>query len=73
MNAHQSRLMNAPSIERRYCPFCGRPASNRHHVVPRSAGGTFGPTVCVCGNGNTSGCHRKFHDGILHLDYRYKT
>lgn len=70
MNEHRRRLMDAPSIESRWCPFCGRPSTNRHHIVPRSAGGTDGPTVTVCGFGNAGGCHGKLHASRLHLDYR---
>jgi len=70
MNELDRAMMGAPSIESPYCPFCGRPATNRHHVVLRSQGGGDGPTVTVCGFGNASGCHGKFHRRLLHLRYR---
>jgi hypothetical protein len=38
------------------CFECGRPASEWHHVVPRSEGGT--KTVPLCGE-----CHGKAHGG----------
>lgn len=60
-------MMGAPSVEGDLCAFCGRPATNRHHVVPRSQGGAEGPTVCVCGMGNASGCHGLLHSHRLHL------
>lgn len=69
MNERQKRLMKAPSIEASCCPFCGRPWAERHHVVPRSAGGEQGPTITVCGFGNSSGCHGLLHSHRLHLDY----
>lgn len=69
MNDHQLRLMGKPDIESTLCAFCGRPAANRHHIVPRSAGGGKGPTVCVCGMGNASGCHGLLHSHVLHLDW----
>lgn len=69
MNLLQARLMDAPSIETALCPFCGRPSTNRHHIVPRSQGGHDGPTVTVCGMGNASGCHGRLHDHTLHLRY----
>lgn len=67
MNELQKALFNAPSIETRLCPFCGRPATNRHHIVPRSQGGHDGATITVCGMGNASGCHGKLHSLRLHL------
>lgn len=69
MNLLDAELMGKPSIELPWCPFCGRPATNRHHIVYRSRGGKDGPTVTVCGTGN-SGCHGKFHEHRLHLRYR---
>ena len=69
MNLLYEALMDKPSIEHEYCPFCGRPATNRHHIVPRSQGGHDGPTVTVCGMGNASGCHGEFHNRRLHLRY----
>lgn len=56
MNRYQEAMMALPSIESAVCPFCGRPASNRHHIVPRGQGGKDGPTVTVCGFGNAAGC-----------------
>lgn len=70
MNEHDARLMQGPSIETLRCPFCGRMTQNRHHIVPRSRGGSKGPTVTVCGFGNASGCHGKLHGHTLHLDWR---
>lgn len=70
MNELQKPLYSAPSIETVRCPFCGRPATNRHHIVPRSQGGRDGATVTVCGMGNASGCHGKFHHYRLHLRRR---
>lgn len=69
MDLLRQKLMGKPSIESVYCPFCGRPATNRHHIVPRSQGGKNSPTVTVCGMGNASGCHGKFHSYRLHLRY----
>lgn len=67
MNLLREKLLDKPSIETPFCPFCGKPATNRHHIVPRSYGGKDTPTVCVCGMGNSSGCHGKFHHYQLHL------
>lgn len=67
MNKYQRELMDKPSIVGEYCPFCGRKATNAHHIVPRSQGGANGPTVCVCGMGNASGCHGLLHSHMLHL------
>ena len=69
-NSYEERLMDKPSIESDICPFCGAFATNRHHIVPKSRGGAGSPTVCVCGMGNTSGCHGKLHNRTLHLDWR---
>ena len=70
MNLLQQALYSAPSIRTAYCVFCGRPATNQHHVVPRSQGGTDGATLSVCGLGNASGCHGKLHSHKLHVRYQ---
>lgn len=70
MNEYQKALMDKPSIKSPYCIFCGRPATEEHHVVYRSQGGAKGPTVSVCGWGNTSGCHGLLHQHKLHLRWR---
>ena len=69
MNLQQQRLMDKPSIIGEYCPFCGRRAASKHHIVPRSQGGAKGPVVAVCGMDNVTGCHGLFHQHILHLDW----
>lgn len=69
MNELEKALFSAPSIDTPYCPFCGFPAQNKHHIVPRSRGGANGATVNVCGLGNTSGCHGLLHKKMLHLKY----
>ena len=70
MNELQKKYQyHAPSVETLNCPFCGRKATNRHHIVPRGQGGGDGATVTVCGMGNASGCHRLFHDHKLHMRY----
>ena len=69
MNELQKRMFHAPSFYASECPFCGRPTTNRHHVIPRSQGGHDGPTIDVCGMGNASGCHGKLHAHLLHLRY----
>lgn len=69
MNELQKALFSAPSIESETCPFCGRLATNRHHIVPRSAGGENGATITVCGMGNATGCHGRLHNHTLHLKY----
>ena len=58
------------------CCGCGRQATQGHHLVPKGMGGArnvynrqtdFGtfellsPILAVCGLGNSSGCHGKFH------------
>lgn len=67
MDRLQADLMDKPSIGGSLCPFCGRLATNRHHIVFRSQGGGDGPTVNVCGFGNTSGCHGLLHQRRIHL------
>lgn len=75
MNAYRERLYGRPSIETELCPFCGRMATNRHHIIPKGLGGSKRekdiPTVTVCGMGNASGCHGKLHGngGRIYLDW----
>lgn len=72
MNKWQEQLMHAPSLILTRCPFCGRTATNNHHIVPRSQGGTAGPMISVCGMGNASGCHGLLHQHKLHLRYDFE-
>lgn len=68
-------LMDAPSIETRWCAVCGRTwPLNRHHMVARSAGKLYRdgaevpkPTIVLCGSGNASGCHGLAHQHRLHF------
>ena len=66
----QRQYEGRPSIDSTFCPFCGTLATERHHIVYRSQGGTDLPTVSVCGHGNASGCHGLFHQHRLHLRWR---
>jgi len=55
------------------CCICGRVATNAHHLIPKGMGGgstsvltpsgqrLYSPLIAVCGIGNTSGCHKRFH------------
>lgn len=69
-------LMGKPNIDNAngVCCICGRPASDRHHIVKRSAGKWVvdgrevkKPTVRLCGSGNASGCHGMAHKGLIHF------
>lgn len=69
-------MMGRPNIDNAegLCCWCGRPASDKHHIVKRSAGKLVKngrevpkPTVRLCGMGNASGCHGKAHAGRLHF------
>ena len=73
-----ARLFGKPSASNIHgrCMVCGRPANNHHHVIPRSAGEMSvnghrlsKPTILLCGNGNTSGCHSLAHQKLLHFDW----
>lgn len=78
-NAYFIALMGKPDILNCYgrCVICGAPATNKHHIVPRSAGKLFDargreitkPLALLCGNGNTSGCHGLAHQKRLHFRY----
>ena len=69
-------MMGRPNIDNAegLCCWCGRPATDRHHIVKRSAGKLVKngrevpkPTARLCGFGNASGCHGKAHAGRLHF------
>lgn len=69
-------MMGKPSIdnEARVCCVCGKPATDKHHIVKRSAGILVRlglvvkkPTVRLCGCGNASGCHGLAHANRLHF------
>lgn len=69
-------MMGKPSIDNanHVCCICGKPATDKHHIVRRGAGKLVRdgrevakPTVRLCGNGNAGGCHGKAHAGMLHF------
>lgn len=71
-NLERRALCEAPGIPKQdWCCVCGRPATNMHHVVPRSAGGENGPTVPLCGLGSAAGCHALAHNNGGRLSFRY--
>ena len=76
-NEQRDRLLGKPSVNTEYCPFCGRRATNKHHVIPKGMGGTAHekaiPTITVCGHGNTNGCHGRLHDHTLELNWDDET
>ena len=67
MSVFDEQNMHGKTIRSDRCVFCGRPSYEQHHVVPRARGGSKGPTVAVCGWGNTGGCHGRLHSGRLWL------
>lgn len=72
LNRLFEELMDAPDLLSTdgMCAICRiRPVQNRHHIVPRSQGGTSGPIAEVCGLGNASGCHGMLHGHLLHLRF----
>jgi len=69
MNLYHRAMMSAPPHRADYCLLCGDSNIQRHHVVPRSQGGILGPTVPLCGLGNTGGCHGMAHSHRLHFRY----
>jgi hypothetical protein len=68
-------LMKGCSLRLDHCAICGRTYPlNQHHIVRRGAGKMFReghelkkPTITLCGNGNTSGCHGLAHQNRLHF------
>ena len=75
LNEYERHLLDRGSLESDKCLCCGAPAVNNHHIIIKGAGGVSKanekriPTVSLCGNGNTSGCHKLAHDGRLHFFY----
>ena len=69
MNLLQLRLMDKPSLTPGRCVVCGAIGTTKHHVVPRSQGGTDGPVLELCGDG-ARGCHGKAEGRRLHFDWR---
>lgn len=73
--AYLRPLMEGCSIRQGRCVVCGKTwPLNQHHVVYRSSGKMFKngvevpkPTLTLCGNGNTGGCHGKAHHHTLHF------
>lgn len=75
-------LMLSPSFDNleHRCVICGRPATDLHHMVPRSAGELFDeysrklkkPTIRLCGSGNMCGCHGLAHQKKLHFRYVFE-
>lgn len=75
LNRQQQALLGKPSIDSDVCAVCGGRASNRHHVVIKGMGGlpklieSRIPLIPLCGNGNTSGCHKLAHDYAIEFRY----
>lgn len=71
-------LLEAPTITLPHCAVCGRVYHlNQHHPIRRSAGNLIGwdgrkahkPTITLCGNGNTEGCHGLAHQNRLFFEW----
>lgn len=68
-------LMDGCTVRQNRCAVCGATwPLNQHHIVYRSAGKMFRhgvevekPTITLCGNGNTGGCHGRAHAHLLHF------
>lgn len=76
MNAYDDNVYDKPDIipDEPRCAICGRwGATNKHHILPKGIGGRNPeiekriPLILVCGMGNNSGCHGKFHSERLHM------
>lgn len=77
LNEYEKSLMRGPSIafDPPRCAVCGRSwPVEKHHVVKRSQGGTSGPTIMLCGQGNNlkdaNGryyCHGRAEHRMLHF------
>lgn len=74
--SHTSKNAQHRLDDNAVCCCCGQRAKNGHHLVPKGMGGgrrvyvrqtdigcfhLFSPIFAVCGMGNSSGCHGKFH------------
>ena len=75
-SAYRDNLLDRPSmVDGGRCVVCGRPATNRHHVIPKGMGGVPKalerriPKLLLCGGGNASGCHGMAHAHTLHLNW----
>lgn len=88
LSIDKAELYGKPHIGARYtsgdrygltadrCCVCGAPATNCHHVIPKSRGREFAmqtpsglwmlrsPLLALCGSG-TTGCHDGFHGGAF--------
>lgn len=76
MRAYEENMLDRPDVipDDGTCAICGRHgATNKHHVIPKGMGGRSKsieariPLILLCGMGNTSGCHGKFHSNELHI------
>ena len=74
--AYLRPMAGKPSMKLNHCAVCGASAPlNDHHIIRRGAGKAFDgygnelkkPTITLCGNGNTSGCHGLAHQQMLHF------
>lgn len=77
-------LFGMPHLLGDSCRICKRSAQNKHHLVPKGMGGANrifvlsthwgqfvleSPLISVCGMGNMSGCHKKFHDHLYEPEW----
>jgi hypothetical protein len=73
LDNYDRMLLRRPDMTGPTCVFCGKPAENNHHLIPRSrlikAAQWLSPIISVCGLGNASGCHGDLHSGRKHVRY----
>jgi hypothetical protein len=64
MNLYDKELhaLDLSAYRKEFCCYCGKPKTDGHHVVLRSAGGTDADVISLC-----SSCHADAHNHTLHF------
>ena len=70
-NSYKDNLLDKPSLIRDECVICGRPATDKHHVIQKGMGGVSKqtekriPLLALCRS-----CHNEVHQKRLHINWR---
>ena len=80
MSYDKASLMGMPHILTDTCFICGRQTTNKHHLTEKGLGNKFltlhghkleSALISVCGSGNASGCHGKFHAHKIKVRWKW--
>lgn len=72
LSPDKRRMAFRPDLISDTCAICGKPATDKHHVIGRNKlveqrELRISPLISVCGMGAVAGCHGLIHDRMLRI------